>query len=74
MTTSRGSRDLAGIVQVTIPVGDLARSAAWYRDLLDLDYVREFGDDDRVTGCALADWAARPDERRDVVRALVACR
>jgi catechol 2,3-dioxygenase-like lactoylglutathione lyase family enzyme len=52
-------RDLLGIVQVTVPVTDLARSAAWYRDLLDLDYVREFGDDDRVTGCALADWAAR---------------
>jgi catechol 2,3-dioxygenase-like lactoylglutathione lyase family enzyme len=51
--------DLVGLVQVTIPVTDLARSAAWYRDLLGLQYVREFGDDDDVTGCALADWNAR---------------
>jgi catechol 2,3-dioxygenase-like lactoylglutathione lyase family enzyme len=51
--------DVVGLVQVTVPVSDLARSAAWYRDLLDLQYVREFGDDDVVTGCALADWAAR---------------
>ena len=51
--------DLTGIVQVSIPVSDLARSAAWYRDLLGLAFVREFGDDDRVTGCALADWSAR---------------
>jgi catechol 2,3-dioxygenase-like lactoylglutathione lyase family enzyme len=38
---------------------DLAGSAAWYRDLLDLDYVREFRDDERITGCALADFQAR---------------
>jgi catechol 2,3-dioxygenase-like lactoylglutathione lyase family enzyme len=53
------ARDLLGIVQVSVPVTDLARSAAWYRDLLDLDYVREFRDDERVTGCALADFRAR---------------
>ena len=52
------SRDLAGLVQVTIPVTDLARSAAWYRDLLGLEYAREFGTGERVTGCALADWSA----------------
>jgi catechol 2,3-dioxygenase-like lactoylglutathione lyase family enzyme len=51
--------DLLGIVQATIPVSDLARSAAWYRDVLDLRYVREFHDAERVTGCALADWQAR---------------
>jgi catechol 2,3-dioxygenase-like lactoylglutathione lyase family enzyme len=51
--------DLVGLVQVTIPVTDLARSATWYRDVLGLQYVREFGDDDGVTGCALADWSAR---------------
>jgi catechol 2,3-dioxygenase-like lactoylglutathione lyase family enzyme len=51
--------DLVGLVQVSIPVTDLARSAAWYRDLMGLAYVREFGDDDGVTGCALADWEAR---------------
>ena len=51
--------DLLGIVQVTIPVSDLARSAAWYRDLLGLEYVREFVSDGRVTGNALANWDAR---------------
>ncbi len=53
------TRELLGVVQVTIPVTDLARSAAWYRDLLDLTYVREFTSDHGVTGCALADWEAR---------------
>jgi catechol 2,3-dioxygenase-like lactoylglutathione lyase family enzyme len=53
------SRDLRGIVVVGLPVSDLTRSAAWYRDLLDLNYVREFGDGSHVTGCALADFAAR---------------
>ena len=53
------TRELLGVVQVTIPVSDLARSAAWYRDLLDLTYVREFTSDHGVTGCALADWEAR---------------
>lgn len=52
------ARDLLGIVVASLPVTDLARSAAWYRDLLELDYVREFGDDERVTGCALADFTA----------------
>jgi catechol 2,3-dioxygenase-like lactoylglutathione lyase family enzyme len=54
-----GAPDLTGIVQVCIPVTDLARSAAWYRDLLGLSYVREFSNDAGVTGCALADWQAR---------------
>ena len=57
--TAAGDRELLGIVQATIPVTDLARSAAWYRDLLGLTYVREFTNDDEVTGCALADWQAR---------------
>jgi len=52
------ARDLRGILVVALPVSDLARSAAWYRDLLDLDFVREFGDDSQVTGCALADFTA----------------
>ena len=52
------TRNLNGIVVAALPVSDLARSAAWYRDLLDLDYVREFGNDRHVTGCALADFAA----------------
>jgi catechol 2,3-dioxygenase-like lactoylglutathione lyase family enzyme len=56
-TTTRSG--VAGIVQVSVPVSDLARSAAWYRDLLGLTYVREFSDAERVTGCALVDWTAR---------------
>jgi catechol 2,3-dioxygenase-like lactoylglutathione lyase family enzyme len=52
------ARDVLGIVVASLPVTDLARSAAWYRDLLELEYVREFGDDARVTGCALADFTA----------------
>jgi catechol 2,3-dioxygenase-like lactoylglutathione lyase family enzyme len=51
--------DIRGVVQVTIPVSDLALSAAWYRDLLGLAYVREFLNAGTVTGCALADWSAR---------------
>lgn len=52
-------REVRGIVQVTVPVSDLARSAEFYRDLLGLRYVREFGDGVTVTGCALADFDAR---------------
>jgi catechol 2,3-dioxygenase-like lactoylglutathione lyase family enzyme len=55
-TTRTGLR---GIVQATIPVSDLARSAQFYADLLGLRYVREFGDGTTVTGCALADFDAR---------------
>jgi catechol 2,3-dioxygenase-like lactoylglutathione lyase family enzyme len=55
-TTRPGVR---GIVQATIPVSDLASSARFYADLLDLRYVREFGDGTIVTGCALADFDAR---------------
>ncbi|MFI7708744.1 VOC family protein [Nonomuraea sp. NPDC049480] len=36
-----------------LPVSDLASSAAWYRDLLGLEYAREFERDGVVTGCAL---------------------
>ena len=66
-TTTR----IRGIVQVTIPVTDLARSAAFYRDLLGLTYLREFGDGSTVTGCALADFDARyliALRRRDTLR------
>ena len=51
-------RDILGVVVVALPVSDLARSAAWYRDLLDLQYVREFGDQHDVSGCALADFVS----------------
>lgn len=50
---------IRGIVQATVPVSDLARSARFYQDLLGLRYVREFGTDSAVTGCALADFDAR---------------
>jgi catechol 2,3-dioxygenase-like lactoylglutathione lyase family enzyme len=50
--------DIIGIVQASLPVSDLARSAAFYRDAFGLTYAREFGDADRVTGCALADFDA----------------
>ena len=50
---------IRGIVQATIPVSDLARSARFYGDLLGLRYVREFGDGTTVTGFALADFGAR---------------
>jgi catechol 2,3-dioxygenase-like lactoylglutathione lyase family enzyme len=49
---------VTGIVAVSLPVSDLARSAAFYRDLLGLSYAREFTDGNRITGCALADFAA----------------
>jgi catechol 2,3-dioxygenase-like lactoylglutathione lyase family enzyme len=49
---------IRGIVQATIPVSDLARSARFYSELLGLRYVREFGDGTTVTGCALADFDA----------------
>lgn len=57
-TTRTATRDITGVVVVAVPVTDLAVSAVWYRDLLDLDYVREFGDENTVSGCALADFAA----------------
>jgi catechol 2,3-dioxygenase-like lactoylglutathione lyase family enzyme len=50
--------DITGIVQATLAVTDLARSAAFYRDALGLTYAREFGDADEVTGCALADFGS----------------
>ena len=57
--TSRDTgRDIRGVVVVALPVSDLVRNATWYRDLLDLQYVREFGDHHDVSGCALADFAS----------------
>jgi len=53
-----------------LPVADLAASAAFYRDLFGLDYVREFSIDGVVTGCSMG----RPDlsfglslRRRDTI-------
>jgi catechol 2,3-dioxygenase-like lactoylglutathione lyase family enzyme len=58
-TATSTSTDVLGIVQATVPVSDLARSAAFYQEILGLTYVREFGDGTDVTGCALADFDAR---------------
>ncbi len=46
------------ILQVKIPVTDLASSARWYRDLLDLEVAMEFEEDGVVRGVVLADHAA----------------
>ena len=46
------------IRQVKIPVTDLASSARWYRDLLDLEVAMEFEEDGVVRGVVLADRAA----------------
>jgi catechol 2,3-dioxygenase-like lactoylglutathione lyase family enzyme len=50
--------EITGIVVAALPVSELARSVAFYRDLLGLTYAREFGDGTTVTGCALADFDA----------------
>lgn len=46
------------IRQIKIPVTDLALSARWYRDLLDLEVAMEFEEDGVVRGVVLADHAA----------------
>ena len=48
--------EITGIVVASLPVSDLARSAAFYRDVLGLTYAREFTNEEIVTGCALADF------------------
>ena len=45
--------DVQGVLVAMLPVGDMARSAAFYRDLLGLRYRREFSRAGVVTGCAL---------------------
>ena len=42
------------IVQVKVPVTDLARSAAWYRTVFELELVREFVEDGRLAGVVLS--------------------
>ena len=44
---------ITGVVVASLPVTDLATSAAWYRDLLGLDYLREFESGGVIGGCAL---------------------
>lgn len=48
------SAELTGIVSIKIPVTDLKRSLAWYRQLFGLEVVLEFEDSDGVVrgvGC-----------------------
>jgi catechol 2,3-dioxygenase-like lactoylglutathione lyase family enzyme len=52
-TGSFTARDVQGVLVAMLPVTDIARSAAFYRDLLGLQYHREFSRAGVVTGCAL---------------------
>lgn len=45
--------ELTRVQHVKIPVSDLARSLAWYRDLLDLEWTHEFSEDGTVRGVSL---------------------
>jgi len=50
---------ITGIAVASIPVTDLAASASWYRTLLDLPYMREFGNAEQgVTGCSIGSLAS----------------
>jgi catechol 2,3-dioxygenase-like lactoylglutathione lyase family enzyme len=53
--TATHAGEVTGVVQAMYPATDLAVSAAWFRDLLGLVYLREFERDGRITGCALYD-------------------
>jgi catechol-2,3-dioxygenase len=46
---------LVRVVQVKIPVTDLAASASWYRALLDLDLTIEFVEQGTLRGVGLSD-------------------
>jgi catechol 2,3-dioxygenase-like lactoylglutathione lyase family enzyme len=48
------AEDVQGVAVAMLPVSDIARSAAFYRDLLGLAYRREFSRGGVVTGCALS--------------------
>ncbi|MGV9711094.1 VOC family protein [Gordonia sp. NPDC003424] len=50
---------ITGIAQVKLPVTDLARSVAWYRDVLGLRFWTEFVEDGEVRGVGLIDDDAR---------------
>lgn len=52
------STDYTSIVAASVPVSDLARSVAFYREALALPYAREFTDGTTVTGCTFADFEA----------------
>jgi catechol 2,3-dioxygenase-like lactoylglutathione lyase family enzyme len=50
---------VTGILLATIPVSDIEASARWYRDVLQLEYVREFRAGEAVFGCGLVDSQAQ---------------
>lgn len=54
-----GIAGLDRIAQVKLPVTDLARSVAWYRDVLDLRLWAEFVEDGVLRGAALIDPSGR---------------
>ena len=53
---------IAGFAQVKLPVTDLARSIAWYRDVLGLRHWTEFSEEGQVRGAGLID----PDGRFNI--------
>ncbi|MBG0568560.1 VOC family protein [Actinoplanes aureus] len=57
--TATGIAGLDRIAQIKLPVTDLARSVAWYRDLLDLRLWAEFLEDGVVRGVGLIDPRGR---------------
>ena len=61
-TATESSAGIAGldrIAQVKLPVTDLARSVAWYRELLDLRLWTEIVEDGVLRGAALLDPLGR---------------
>jgi catechol 2,3-dioxygenase-like lactoylglutathione lyase family enzyme len=58
-TTPAGIPGLDRIAQVKLPVSDLARSVAWYRQLLDLRLWTEFVEDGVLRGAGLIDPQGR---------------
>lgn len=46
---------LIGIRQVKVPVSDLQRSSSWYRELFELELMREFVEDGVLRGATLVD-------------------
>jgi catechol 2,3-dioxygenase-like lactoylglutathione lyase family enzyme len=58
-TTTAGIIGLDRIAQIKLPVTDLARSVAWYRELFDLRLWVEIVEDDVVRGAGLMDPLGR---------------
>ena len=50
----RCGRMIRHILQVKVPVTDLARSAAWYRKVFELELIREFVEHGQLAGAVLS--------------------